>query len=692
MRLFGRVLLTLSAFSLIPAALTAGWFLASQQRIRSNARELHGHIATLGVRVAESSVGELNRALGFVSDLERLGDPASAAGLGAVQAAVLSQPGLAFVGILSADGAVLASAGDARLKAATAGDEVAAVVKEAFAQGRLSAGASFLAEGRPLLPVVHPLTKGGGVLALFDLSGVRQRFERMALGEGSALILTDLQGRVLKGFEESGLPDLPAGEEPQGWAESLPSSRGELVGAYATLPAVGWRVWSLQPKREAYSIDEAFYKKALGGAAAMFLVVVAAASWIAGLLTAPLETLAQGAARVASGRFDAKVPERGWAEIRSVAASFNEMMGRLDSYQKLQVDRQLDEKAKVEALVRTIPDGLMLIGLDGRILYINEAAELVLSLAGTSVVGRLVQEVFDLPATMEFVVSLMARSRTGEPLEISAANKEGGRIGVFSCRSAVVERSGIDLGILIHMRDVTAERELDKMKQSILETVTHDLRSPLTSITGFAELLLIGRSGPVNEAQKTKIGVILSAAKQLGELIDDILDVSKFESGMMELSISPGRIEPLVQAVHALLSVQAQNEGVGLVLDIAADLPPVEMEPGKIQRVITNLVTNALKFTPKGGTITVSARRHEAGVLVAVRDTGVGIPADKVGKLFTKFFQVEETRGEAKRRGTGLGLTICRQVVEAHKGRIWAESQWRQGSVFQFTLPASARS
>ncbi|MBI4346159.1 MAG: HAMP domain-containing histidine kinase [Elusimicrobia bacterium] len=231
--------------------------------------------------------------------------------------------------------------------------------------------------------------------------------------------------------------------------------------------------------------------------------------------------------------------------------------------------------------------------------------------------------------------------------------------------------------------------ELEAMKQRFLESVTHDLKSPLASIDGYAKVIAMGLSGPVTDLQKKQLEAMTSSSSRLARMIDDILDLSKMEAGKMEFDFAPLDVGRVAQSTRDLLSVLAEKYEVTLEARVEEGLPAVEADSDQIHRVVTNLVSNALKFTPKGGRITVHVRRGDGGGLViGVQDTGVGIPKDKLGSMFTKFFQVQETKNEARARGTGLGLTICRRIVEAHGGEIWVESEWRKGSTFSFSLLA----
>lgn len=234
-------------------------------------------------------------------------------------------------------------------------------------------------------------------------------------------------------------------------------------------------------------------------------------------------------------------------------------------------------------------------------------------------------------------------------------------------------------------------KEIDELKDKFLQNVTHDLRSPLTAIRGYTELMLMGFGEDSKEAQAKYLEVIDRSAKNLASLIDDILDLSKLEAGRLELESGPIELQKVLSEVVELLSVTAKQMEVTLICRVPRGVPSIPGDPKQIARALTNLISNSLKFTPAGGNVTLSIAPDSPGFLrVSVKDTGVGIPGDKLDKVFGKFFQVHETRGNARKAGTGLGLTITKEIVEAHGGRIWVESRLNAGADFIFTLPVAS--
>lgn len=231
---------------------------------------------------------------------------------------------------------------------------------------------------------------------------------------------------------------------------------------------------------------------------------------------------------------------------------------------------------------------------------------------------------------------------------------------------------------------MTLENQLDKMKENFLHSITHDLRNPMTSIRGFLKFLLDGIAGPLNEQQKKMVETIDRASLRLLGMINDILDLAKLESGRFDLQLSATDLAEVSQRVIDLLKPQLVKKSitVELVPPKDAPTPVIQADNRLLERVITNLVGNAIKFTPENGKITLTIYDKPDKLEMDVADTGEGIPAEYIEKIFDKFQQV---KGQGK-GGTGLGLTICKYIVEAHKGRIWAESELGAGSKFNFFI------
>jgi signal transduction histidine kinase len=243
------------------------------------------------------------------------------------------------------------------------------------------------------------------------------------------------------------------------------------------------------------------------------------------------------------------------------------------------------------------------------------------------------------------------------------------------------------IGWVIVLRDVTEEYEINQARELITETLIHDLRSPMSAVLGALDLFdeLLPPEQHTNMVDQS-LRVANRSANRVLNLVETMLDISRMRSGRLELGLTPIKIGSQVKSLMAEFVVQANEYGIILHNEVPDDLPLVMMDKEKISRVITNLVDNALKFTPEGGQVTLSASQvSKDEIAFRVTDTGPGIPPEYRDKIFERFAQVPGRRG--RKRGSGLGLPFCRMAVEAHGGRIWVESPQDEGSVFTFTLP-----
>ena len=232
--------------------------------------------------------------------------------------------------------------------------------------------------------------------------------------------------------------------------------------------------------------------------------------------------------------------------------------------------------------------------------------------------------------------------------------------------------------------------ELDRMKQDFVSNVTHELRSPITSIRGYLDLLLKGDGGPVTDLQRDYLSIIKNSAVRLGRFIDNLLDVAKIEAQKLKLTPEPLTLFDLAHEMDVLFKPQAEDKRIKIVNAVPKNSPQGFVDKDKLAEVLINLTSNAIKFTPEGGEVKIGLKEYPSYLEMFVQDSGVGIPKDMIGKLFNKFEQVKTTKGLARQqKGTGLGLTIAKGIIEAHGGKIWIESPSPsgQGTVFYFTIP-----
>jgi PAS domain S-box-containing protein len=392
-------------------------------------------------------------------------------------------------------------------------------------------------------------------------------------------------------------------------------------------------------------------------------------------------------------------------EIGSLATSLNQLISWVEFHtDELETNRnQLASMVEAQtqelrAIIDYLGDGLIVFDAkSGQISRCNPMFTQMFGLKSDDVVGQLPQDVLG----HDIVQMIEQHNIDPHPLSVEVALADG-RIGQALISPILSERCGAALtleGGIILVRDVTQDKEIDQMKTDFLSTVSHELRTPLTSVLGFAKLIqkkledVILPIVPMDERKTARsvqqvrdnLHIIISEGERLTSLINDVLDIAKIEAGKVEWHMAPVTIAELVNQAVAATSVLAQNSNLRVVQDIAITLPQVLADRDRIIQVMINLLSNAIKFTD-AGCVTCRVEQTGGEIVVRVIDTGMGLEPDDLELVFEKFKQVGEVMTN-KPKGTGLGLPICKQIIEHHTGRIWAESQLGQGSAFCFTLP-----
>lgn len=333
-----------------------------------------------------------------------------------------------------------------------------------------------------------------------------------------------------------------------------------------------------------------------------------------------------------------------------------------------------EEISRIQAILSSIGEGVVVCDRLDRVRLINPAAVDLLGIGTDNFIGR---PMADLPGVSQ-----------GQHSEGQHSFEDVG-LGARTLRAhyaPVLATSGDQLGSVVVYHDVTRDVMADKLKSSFIATASHELRTPLTSIRGYVDLLLLGTIGPLSQPQCDFLTVVKHNVVQLVELIDDILDVSKVEAGEVRLRRTLLDAGALLHEVAESMYSQFAEKSIALAIDIAPDLPRFMADRQRVRQVAVNLISNACKYTPVGGTVDVVARAVGDELRIDVRDTGVGIAVESQAYIFTPFYRADNPLRDAA-GGTGLGLSITKTLIELHGGRIWFESTEGQGTTFSFTLP-----
>ena len=354
------------------------------------------------------------------------------------------------------------------------------------------------------------------------------------------------------------------------------------------------------------------------------------------------------------------------------------------------------QRRQTEAILKSVAEGMVVVNHRNEVIFMNPAAERLLGVKSGEKIGKpLNQELKD-----EQLLSLVRPSSEGQGLEIEVAARQDQTKRVVRSSNAVVQdEEGKTVGIVSVLTDVTKQKELDRLKSEFVATVTHELRTPVVSMQHSLHLILEGQAGQLSEVQRKFLDLAARNVGRLKQLIDDLLDFSKLEARRMELHRQQCSLQQLLEEACRTMEPWALSKELRLELKPNGPIPEVSVDPTRLTQVLHNLIGNAIKFTPKGGRVTVGASLTRAvsapsvgigppvphTVEVTVADSGVGIAREDLPKLFKKFQQVGE--GSRQAGGTGLGLAIAKEIVELHGGSIRVESELGQSTRFIFTLP-----
>ena len=353
--------------------------------------------------------------------------------------------------------------------------------------------------------------------------------------------------------------------------------------------------------------------------------------------------------------------------------------------------RQQEQATEREAILTSIADGVVVNSAAGEVILVNPAAERIIGKEHDELLGEDFQELFagfDEQGRDEAIGAMENLLQTSAPelAKSSRMNLEtDGRV-VRALLSPVLDEQDNFKGVVTVFRDITKEVEADRAKSEFVSTVSHELRTPMTAIKGYTDLLHAEAAGPLTDEQTRFLTTIKSNTDRLTALISDLLDISRMETGRVRFEPRPLQIGEVVADVVNALAAHAESKGLDLSYEVAAGLPDVMGDHNRLNQVLTNLISNAIRYTPEGGEIDVSVYEVERAVRVDVSDTGIGIAPEDMAHLFERFYRADHPLVQ-ETRGTGLGLSIVKMFVEMHGGRVWVESDPGQGSTFTFILP-----
>jgi signal transduction histidine kinase/FixJ family two-component response regulator len=385
----------------------------------------------------------------------------------------------------------------------------------------------------------------------------------------------------------------------------------------------------------------------IAGGVLALLAALALVAALVGSLRRPLDDLVGATDRLAAGDLGARVHEDGPGELRALAGSFNAMASDLET-----ATRRIEgERARLDTTIRSLTDGLLIVGADGAVQHANERARYLLP--DPSV----------LPPAQDALGREVTLENDGRTLVLTAAQLAG------------------DAGVAWTVRDATERARLERLKSEFVATASHELRSPLTSIKGFIELLAADAS--LSGRQKEFVDIVAVSTNRLVDLVNDLLDVARVEAGRAEVHRRPTDLREVVREVVTLMRPRIDDKAQQLTIELPDELPAALADPARIRQVLTNLLTNAHLYTAKGGTIAVALRDAGRHVALDVADDGRGMTAEEARHVFDRFYRA----GDGDGGGTGLGLAIVQSLVELHDGEIDLDTAPGRGSRFTVLIP-----
>ncbi len=402
--------------------------------------------------------------------------------------------------------------------------------------------------------------------------------------------------------------------------------------------------------------------------------------WLSARVTGPLRELSEAAAAVAVGDLDTRVRPRSQDELGQVATTFNHMVSQL----RLTVQGLQEEKRRVETILAQMADGIIVVGADDRVIVCNAAAGDIFGIAPQTAVGRTLAE-----ATIHYELDEMFQRARDDaaPVRMDIRTTQPREAALDAVVTPIYGSDGELQAAVCVLHDMTELRRLESIRRDLVANVSHELRTPLATIRAKADVLLDSAKDDV-EARERFLSNIAAECARLSTLLDDLLALARIESGKWEPRPQPVALRDVAERVVAKLEPAIKSKALEVRVDVRRDVE-ARADPDALERIVLNLLDNAVRYTPEGGRVSIEATATGREVCLDVADTGVGIPEADLPRVFERFYRVDRTRSR-QLGGTGLGLSIVRHLVEAHGGTVAAESASGQGSRFSVRLPVAS--
>jgi len=691
MKLTTRFLLILLGIAVLPLVLAVGWNVYQYNSSVASYFELHKGLSRLSAANVDEWLKNTNRNLAFLYEFENPLRGKKVDETQVIQQAARINSDIMSLALVAADGKELffLQSETVREKKSLASFQ-AALVAKASDSGVVSTGEPICLRAQTYFPLAYPLVDGRVVVFHFSMDKLLGKINSQKTGSSGRVFISDRQGRPLPCQDMKGLDYAPEelrkvfrGGGRTGTLSQFIFSEEEYAGAYAAIEDLDWAAVSVQSEEELYGKQRKSIIVFAALAVVIFAIAMVVVFLVSNRIIRPINNMVGGVKGfLRTQHLDSVIPAEGWPEIKTLVGVLNRLMLELQAYRAFQLNQIVEEKGKAQALIDTISDGVLLIDDRGSLIYCNNTALKLLGIPKISPEVAVPRSVKN-EAFFNALTEMLAKKEKYLKIEVDAplVNETSTVTKSFRVISnqfllATLKRPGR----VIIIRDITSEKEIEKAKEDFFHMITHDMRAPLSTLQGYTELLM-KKIGP-SPATDKYLQSMLYSSRRLRGMIDDILNVTKLERGTMTLQLDNVDAEVLITRIKDNHEPVAGPKNIKLTVLPLPSKILVTADPILLERVITNLMGNSLKFTPSGGSITLSAWEDAKQVFFAVEDTGPGIPEAKRKEIFEKYGQMEEHKSQ----GFGLGLAMCQLTVQLHKGDIWVESEVGKGSKFIFTV------
>jgi len=396
-----------------------------------------------------------------------------------------------------------------------------------------------------------------------------------------------------------------------------------------------------------------------------------------GYIANPVKLLTEGIKEVSQKNYEKRIYIDSKDEFGEMASAFNLMAKKLYEYEHSNLSKLMFEKKRVETIINQMEDAVIGIDAGKKILFINYKAEELFNLKEAEITGKYAS---DVALHNDLLRTVLQKNTAGKPLKIIVSGKEN----YFSVDQRTVFNDGVNIGEVLTLRDITSFKELDISKTNLLATISHELKTPISSIMMSTKLINDRRVGNLNQEQKELIRNIDDDSERLLRITGELLNMTQIETGNIQLKMQKVPPMQIVDDAVRAVQLQAEQKHVQLLVDCANELPPVHADADKTSWVLINLLTNAIKHTADNGSIGIKVAHRDKGISFSVTDTGVGIEEKYLLKIFDRYFKVP---GDTTKSSTGLGLAISKEFIDAQGGEISVSSEYSKGSTFSFSLP-----